>query len=535
MSNHDDHLAIRDPLTDRFLCDHALRRFAASSPEKAAVVVGARTVTYAELDRLADRTAALFAGAGVRRGDRILVALDNVLEAILCFYGALRADAVPSLIGTALRTKRLLQVVEAAEPRVVVASSALGEPLSAIAALGASGGQPGPELFVVPSDRPGPPGAQVPVAAKSFPDALLAAPAEPPRRRSIEPDLALICWTSGSTGESKGVMLTHQNLRNSATAIGTYLGHTESDVVLCVLPLSHTYGLFQMLVAHTFGGTLVLEKGFALAWPIVQRMAELKVTAFAGVPTIFVSILGLKNLATVDLGSLRYLTNAAYGLPASQLLRLREVFPRASFYAMYGQTECTRICYLPPEQTMARPASVGISFTNQECWIEKEDGTRAKPGEVGELVVRGPNVMRGYWRNPEATARALRPGPFPGELVHHTGDLFRMDDEGYLYFVARMDDIIKTRGEKVAPLEVEAVIVRIPGVLEAAVVGIPDPVLGVAVKAAVVLEKGAAVTADDVKRAVRAELDDHAVPKVVEILDALPKTASGKVKKSELI
>jgi len=228
-------------------------------------------------------------------------------------------------------------------------------------------------------------------------------------------------------------------------------------------------------------------------------------------------------------------STANYGLPAAQLLRLRELVPNVRFFAMYGQTECTRVCYLPPSMALERPASVGIAMPNEELWIEREDGTRAPPGEVGELVVRGPNVMRGYWRNPEATARALRPGPIPGEVVLHTGDLFKLDEDGYLHFVARNDDIIKTRGEKVSPLEVESVICKVPGVIEVAVVGVPDQILGVAVKAAVVKAEGAEVTADDIRKRVRGDLDEVAVPKFVEFVDALPKTASGKVKKSELI
>jgi long-chain acyl-CoA synthetase len=501
-----DHLARRDPLTDRFLIDWAVRRFAQVRPEHTAIVFGDRRVSYRELDQKIDRTAALFRAAGAERGDRIIVALENSLEAVLAFYGALRCDAVPSLIAPAMKPKRIASLVAFAEAKIFVAAAN------------------SPAL------------AEVRDVATLTPDRLWDAPeAPPPERRSIELDLAIICWTSGSTGESKGVMLTHQNLRNSATAIGTYLEHRDDEVILCVLPLSHTYGMFQMLVTHQFGGTLVLEKGFGMAWPMVQRMVAERVTGFAGVPTIFASMLALKNLPSADLSSVRYLTNAAYGLPAPQIVRLREVLPKVRFFAMYGQTEATRIAYLPPEKTLERPSSVGISFTNQECWIEREDGTRAAPDEVGELVVRGSNVMRGYWKNPEATARALRPGPVPGEVVHHTGDLFKMDADGFLYFVARMDDIIKTRGEKVAPLEVEAVITKIPGVIEVAVVGVNDPVLGVAVKAAVVKSPEAVVTADDVKRKVREELDEHAVPKYVEFVDALPKTSSGKVKKSELI
>ncbi|WP_438020867.1 class I adenylate-forming enzyme family protein [Sorangium sp. So ce315] len=526
------HTARRDPRTDRFLIDSALRSFAASRPDHVALVSEGRRLTYRELDALADRCAALFREAGVHRGDRVMIALDNGVDAVVAYYGALRADGVPSLLGTAMRPRRFGQVMELAEPRALVASRAMRETLAAVAEL-----PPGarPAATFLSGAAPPAAAAGAPPDGRDFQEALAGAPAEAPERRAIELDLATLCWTSGSTGESKGVMLTHQNLRNSTAAIGAYLEHTADDVILCVLPLSHTYGLFQLLVTHAFGGTVVLEKGFSMPWPIVQKMAEERATGFAGVPTIFASMLSLKNFAKADLSALRYMTNAAYGLPAPQLLRLRELLPNVAFYAMYGQTECTRVCYLPPSLALERPSSVGLAMPNEELWIEREDGTRAAPGEVGELVVRGPNVMRGYWKNPEATGRALRPGLFPGEVVLHTGDLFKMDEDRYLYFVARKDDIIKTRGEKVSPLEVESVICKVHGVVEAAVVGVPDQVLGVAVKAAVVKAADASVTADDVRKRVRAELDEVAVPKFVEFMDALPKTASGKVKKSELI
>lgn len=528
------HTARRDPLSDRFLIDHGLRAFAASRPDHPALVAEGRRLAYRELDALADQCAALFREAGVQRGDRVLVALENGVDAVVAYYGALRADAVPSLLGTAMRPRRFVQVLQLAEARILVASRALRECLAAVAELPAGAG---PATTFLSGGGAVPPAlAALPVPeGRDFAEAVAGAQGSPSERAAIELDLATLCWTSGSTGESKGVMLTHQNLRNSSAAIGAYLAHSPDDVALCVLPLSHTYGLFQLLVTHTFGGTLVLEKGFSMPWPIVQKMADEKVTCFAGVPTIFASMLSLKNFAKADLSALRYMTNAAYGLPAAQLLRLRELLPNVSFFAMYGQTECTRVCYLPPSLALDRPASVGIAMPNEELWIERDDGSRAPPGEVGELVVRGPNVMRGYWKNPDATARSLRPGPIPGEVVLHTGDLFKMDEDRYLYFVARKDDIIKTRGEKVSPLEVESVICKVPGVVEAAVVGVPDPVLGVAVKAAIVKAADVEVTADDIRKRVRAELDEVAVPKFVEFMDALPKTASGKVKKSELI
>jgi len=200
---------------------------------------------------------------------------------------------------------------------------------------------------------------------------------------------------------------------------------------------------------------------------------------------------------------------------------------------MYGLTECKRTLYLPPDQLDARPGSVGIAITGTEVWIEDEDGQRVSPGTVGELVIRGSHVMRGYWEAPEATAEHYRPGPTPGERVLYSGDLFRRDEEGYLYFVARKDDIIKSRGEKVAPKEVENVLYALDGVIEAAVVGRPDPILGEAIVAYLVLD-GTELTERDVLRHCRAHLEDFMVPQRVEFRAELPKTSSGKIRKTGL-
>jgi acyl-CoA synthetase (AMP-forming)/AMP-acid ligase II len=201
---------------------------------------------------------------------------------------------------------------------------------------------------------------------------------------------------------------------------------------------------------------------------------------------------------------------------------------------MYGLTECKRVSYLPPDQLDIRPDSVGKAMPNVEAYVVGEDGRRLPAGEVGELVVRGSNVMRGYWNLPEETEKVLRPGPVPGERVLHTGDLFRMDQEGYLYFVARRDDMIKSRGEKVSPTEVENVLYRLEGVSMAAVVGIPDPILGAAVKAVLTLKPGVALTENDVLRHCAKYLEDFMVPKVLEFRETMPRTAAGKIDKREL-
>jgi len=240
------------------------------------------------------------------------------------------------------------------------------------------------------------------------------------------------------------------------------------------------------------------------------------------------------DLSKFDLSSLRYITNTAAALPVSHILQLREKFPHATLYSMYGLTECKRVSYLPPEELDRRPGSVGIAIPNTEVWIVDEEGNRVGPGVVGELVIRGSHVMQGYWEKPEETAKVYRPGRYPAERILYSGDLFKMDEDGFLYFVGRKDDIIKSRGEKVAPKEVENVLYALDGVVEAAVVGVPGPILGQAIKAFVVPAEGRTLTERDVLRHCAAHLEDYMMPKYVEFRDSLPKTSSGKIKKTGL-
>jgi long-chain acyl-CoA synthetase len=247
------------------------------------------------------------------------------------------------------------------------------------------------------------------------------------------------------------------------------------------------------------------------------------------VPTMAAIILQMKDLRPDAFPHLRYVTNTAAALPPAHIARLRQLFPHASLYSMYGLTECKRCTWLPPAELDRRPGSVGIAIPNTQAYVVDEAGERCPPGVVGELVIRGAHVMKGYWEDEAATARALRPGPYPWEKVLHTGDLFRTDPEGFLYFVGRKDDIIKTRGEKVSPKEVENVLYGLPGVREAAVVGIEDAILGRAIKAVIAADAEASLTAQEVIRHCARNLEDFMVPKVVEFRDRLPKTESGKI------
>jgi acyl-CoA synthetase (AMP-forming)/AMP-acid ligase II len=329
-------------------------------------------------------------------------------------------------------------------------------------------------------------------------------------------------------------MLTHLNMASAARSVIRYLELTSDDVILCALSLTHGYGLYHVLMGFALGACVVLERSFAFPVKILEAIAREKATVLPGVPAMFARLLGVSSLAQHDTRSLRMLTNAAAALPEKHIRQLRAAFAHARLYSMYGQTECKRVTYLPPEQLDAHPGSVGRGMPNQELWLVDDEGRRLPNGSTGELVVRGSHVMIGYWGKPEETARRLRPGKLPGERVLHTGDIFRTDDEGWLYFVGRGDDIFKSRGEKVSPREVEEAIHSLEGVHEVAVVGVADDDLGRAVKAFVVLEPGHPLSERDVIRHCLSKLESFMAPKYVEFVDALPKTDSGKIKTSAL-
>jgi acyl-CoA synthetase (AMP-forming)/AMP-acid ligase II len=328
-------------------------------------------------------------------------------------------------------------------------------------------------------------------------------------------------------------MCDHSNVLFAAGSIIQYLENSPNDIVLNVLPLSFDYGLYQVLMTFMFGGTLILEDSFAFPMEILRRISDERVTGLPGVPTMFANLLRL-NLEAFDLSSLRYMTNTAAAFPPASIKELKRRLPGPRLYSMYGLTETKRTLYLSPEDIDRKPGSVGRAIPGTEVWLEDEKGRRLGPGSTGELIVRGRHVMRGYWGDADATAARFRPGPYPGEYVCTTGDIFHMDEDGDLYFVARKDDIIKSRGEKVAPKEVENTLFDLKGVLDAAVIGVPDPALGEAVKAFIVRES-ASLTINQVLAHCRANLEPHAVPRYIEFCDRIPRNNSGKVVKRELV
>jgi long-chain acyl-CoA synthetase len=352
----------------------------------------------------------------------------------------------------------------------------------------------------------------------------------------IDADLASLIYTSGSSGNPKGVTLTHQNMVAAATSIIQYLENTDSDIILNSLPLAFDYGLYQILMAFKFGGTVVLEKAFVYPQEMINLINHENVTGWPIVPMIAAILSRFKNINKQSFSSLRYITSTGQALPLKHIDFLMKAFPGVKIYSMYGLTECKRVSYLPPEQLEKRPNSVGKAMPNIEVYIVGENGEAiTESGRPGELVVRGSNVMKGYWNLPEETEKALRRGPYPGEKVLYTGDLFQQDEEGYLYFLGRKDDIIKTAGYMVSPREVENVLCEKEDVIEAAVIGVDDDILGKSVRAFVHVTDDSQSSTEDIIKYCAERLENFAVPKKVVLCGVLPRTVTGKINKRELL
>ena len=498
--------------------------------DKVAVVGHSGRLTYRQLEAEASRLAAELRRLGARDGDRVAMLMANSAEAAVAIWAVLEARCVLVPLHAAARAEALQPVLRDAEPRWLIAGGELSAAFPAI--LDAN---PGLEALLA-WNLAATGGTRADSRIHSWnlgtTDEADATPAAAVTADSGE--LAALLYTSGTTGEPKGVMLSHGNMTAALRAVNAYLGVESNDVVYSALPLSSSYGIYQLILGLALGTTVVLDRSFAFPARSLALMATEKVTTFAGVPTMFAWMATTPTLEQYDLSHLRIMTSAAAALPLEHARRVRERLPHVRLLVMYGQTECKRITYLDPEDFERKPGSVGRGMPYQEHRVVDESGGPVPPGGIGELVVRGPHAMQGYWRNAAATAHKLRPLAGSPDPWLHTDDLFRIDEDGYLFFIGRRDDILKVGGHKVSPREIEEVLCQMPDVHEAAVVGMPDPVWGQAVKAHVVLRESASATEDDVIRFCKARLRAFMVPKSVSFSRDLPKTESGKIKKREL-
>jgi acyl-CoA ligase (AMP-forming) (exosortase A-associated) len=504
-----------------------LRASARSFPRKEALVHGDERLSYDELEKLTIRLAGGLERSGLARSDRIGIYLEPSVAQVVSIFGISQAGGVYVPINGALFPEQVSHIAHDCGMKGIITTAT-----KLLALEGVLPHIPSLEFIILSGEGDALP-ASVPVYRleefyKMPSPSFLG-------DQSISKDLAAILYTSGSTGKPKGVMLSHANIIAGSTIVSTYLGITSNERILAVLPFSFDAGMNQLMTAFQQGGTIVLIN-FVFSREVVQTLQKERITGLAGVPTLW-SLLTQPNslLLKQPLPDLRYITNTGGAMPQAVLKILRETLKTTKIFLMYGLTEAFRSTYLPPEELDRRPTSMGKAIPDTEILVLDEHGKRCKPGEVGELVHRGPTVSLGYWNRPEDTARVLRPNPLlpPAmgncEQVCYSGDLVKMDEAGFLYFVGRRDTMIKSTGFRISPTEVEEVLFQTGNLKGAAVIGIPDEALGQVIKAFVVGKESTHLDVDELLAFCTAKMPRYMVPRFIEVLSELPKTSSGKV------
>jgi acyl-CoA ligase (AMP-forming) (exosortase A-associated) len=507
------------------------------APAAEALVDGARRLTYAQLATLTKRTCAALRTRGARRGERVAVYMEKNIEHVAALFGAAAAGMVFVPVNPLLKPEQVAYILRDCDVRVLVTSAdrlrqlapSLGgcDSLHTVLALGAA--------------RAATPVADIgQIRVLDWETALADADAAEantdtanlPARRITDSDVAAILYTSGSTGQPKGVVLSHRNLVAGAASVASYLGNTAEDRILAVLPLSFDYGLSQLTTAFLSGACAVLINHLLPRDVLTAVIAE-RITGLAGVPPLWIQLAAL-DWPTVC--TLRYLTNSGGAMPRATLDQLRARLPAAKPYLMYGLTEAFRSTFLPPAELDRRPDSMGKAIPNAEVLVLRPDGSECAPGEPGELVHRGPLVSLGYWNDAARTAERFKPyrSPLTGlmlpEMAVWSGDTVRRDEDGFLYFISRADEMIKTSGYRVSPGEVEAVLYAQGEVAEAAALGVPHPVLGQAIVVVVAVRDGRVLDEARLLAALKPHLPNYMLPHKIILADtSLPRNANGKI------
>lgn len=492
-----------------------LRATVERQSQAVALATEQRCVTYAELWGEVLAVAGFLRARGLAPGDRVALVLENSLEYVSSYYGVLAAGGTVVALNSAAKARDLLNWIAHCGARWLIGQSQH------------------PEWSALTSDTIHLKVVQVgdmhnAPAGRFHWSEIVSGPKSFSSHVDVhETDAtAAIIYTSGTTGRPKGVALSHRNLVANVESILGYLPIGANDRVLNVLPFYYSYGNSVLHTHLAAGGCVVLENSLAYPHRVMERLAKEKATGFSGVPSTFALLLSRVRLQDYDLSHLRYLTQAGGSMSPVLMRRLIAELPLVRLFIMYGQTEATaRLSYLPPERLEEKLGSAGRAIPGVSLEIRDEHEKPVAPGNVGEIWAHGDNIMMGYWNDPEATRGVLREGWLK------TGDIAYMDNEGYLFIQGRRSDMIKSGAHRIAPKEVEEVISEIDGVAEVVAVGIDDPILGQVIKAVIQLNPGASVDAMRVKAHCRDSLASYKVPKNVEFVSELPKTASGKTKR----
>lgn len=501
-----------------------------AAPERIALTYGAVSVSYQNLAHDIEALSSSLIELGIARAERVGVYLEKRIETVVAAFGAAATGAVFVPLNPLLKPPQVVHILQDCQVRVLVTSperlallqDVLGvcRELRHVILVGDSGSATGPGSIALHGWRE------------------LAGAVRRPGHRVIDTDMAAILYTSGSTGRPKGVVLSHRNMVIGAKSVASYLENREDDTLLAALPLSFDAGFSQLTTAFHARARVVLLN-YLLPRDLVSSLVHERITGLTGVPPLYMQLAQLEVPASVT-QHLRYFANTGGRMPREVLSKLRTLLPQSRPFLMYGLTEAFRASYLPPEEADRRPDSIGKAIPNTEILVLREDGSRCLQNEPGELVQRGALVAMGYWNDAEKTAERFKPLP-PNATGRHdglvlpeiavfSGDTVREDEDGFLYFVGRRDEMIKTSGYRVSPTEVEEVLYLAPGVAEAVAFGVPHSRLGHAIVVVATSKAGEEVKPEALLAACRSSLPLYMLPAKIDIRPGpLPRNVNGKI------
>lgn len=512
------------------LLHELLEKTAMARPDAKALIYRERELDYGELLKSCQRVARGLLQLGLEREARVALYLPKQIETVAGIFGTAMAGGVFVPVNPLLKPAQVRHILQDSGARVLITS---GSRLQSLRDTLPSC----PELrFAVIVDEE--PGADHLSVKQLDWTEFVGNDGSGTGRHITDSDIAAILYTSGSTGNPKGVVLSHKNLTSGALSVSGYLNNTYSDRLLAVLPLSFDYGFSQLSTAFSCGASVVLLN-YLLPKDVIRAVIRYRVTGLAGVPPLWVQLaaLGWPEEAQT---ALRYITNTGGAMPTAILDALRKKLPQTEVYLMYGLTEAFRSTFLPPDQVDKRPTSIGKAIPNAEILVARDDGSICDANEPGELVHRGPLVSLGYWNDPERTAQRFRraPGRPDGlpqpEIAVWSGDTVKRDEDGFLYFVGRKDDMIKSSGYRISPSEVEDVIYQVDGVDECAAIGLPDDALGQIVVVAYCNSKTDKDNHEPMFHACREKLPNYMVPAKFVWLPPLPRNPNGKIDRKKV-
>lgn len=511
------------------LLSQLIEESAKTRPDATAIHHKSVEISYSELQANVESVAWGLISHGLTAGDRVAVYLPKQPETVYGLFGSSHAGGVFVPVNPLLKPKQVSYILQDCNVRTLITSSQrlkqMAAELSECEDLSC--------VIVVEETAPEV-SLRSDITLLNWQDFVSTTPQATYSR--IDADVASILYTSGSTGNPKGVVLSHKNMVTGAKSVASYLNNTEKDCLLAILPLSFDYGLSQLTTAFLVGASAVLMD-YLLPRDILKAITRYQVTGLAGVPPIWNQLVQLEWPEECR-NTLRYITNSGGAMPQTATAALQTALPDTDIYLMYGLTEAFRSTYLPPDQVSKRPDSMGKAIPNAEVMVVREDGSECAAGEAGELVHRGSLVALGYWNDPTKTAERFKPAPGQSselpltEMAVWSGDQVKKDDEGYLYFISRKDEMIKTSGYRVSPTEVEEIIYQINDVDEAAALGLSHPDFGQAIF--LIVSSQSELVDKDILKYCNANLPSFMIPKAVLITDNLPHNQNGKIDRKQL-